>query len=140
MGDKRMKDWGPVLYFPSKQCGAEGSWDSTEKGLQCHPLPPPEHSAPPAAVGCGSPHSGDQLPGLGWAGLGAVSQHGAAWGLTLMFQLHSHLSLLLVSGTQGREVSILIFISGIGLCLLCRCLASSLPPMYVHPSCRAEEP
>lgn len=69
---------------------------------------------------------------LGWAGLRAASQRCAARGLALVFRLHSHLSLLLVSGTQGREVSILIFISGIGLCLLCRCLALP-PPSYVRP-------
>lgn len=73
MGDKRMKDWGTARCFPSEERGAEGSWGSTQRGLQCHPLPPPERSAPPAAVDCGSPHGGDQLPGLGWAGLG--------WGL-----------------------------------------------------------
>lgn len=66
----------------------------------------------------------------GWDGLGgAASWYCAVRGLVLMFQLHSHLSLLLVSGTQGREASILIFISGIGLCLLCRCLA----PPHLSP-------
>lgn len=93
-------------------------------------LPP---ATPRYARPCDSPSGGDRLPGLGWAGLGASSWHCAARGLMLVFRLHSHLSLLLVSGTQGREVSILIFISGIGLCLLCRCLVPPLLP-HVRPS------
>lgn len=95
-----------------------------------------ELSEAPHCPPCPSPAGTDgRTDGLGWAGLGAASQQRAApGGLTLVFRLHSHLSLLLVSGTQGREVSILIFISGIGSCLLCRCLARppSLPP---HPVC-----
>lgn len=90
------------------------------------------HAAPPAPPRRGRTDGRTDWAGLGW-GLRASSVLPPG-GLTLVFRLHSHLSLLLVSGTQGREVSILIFISGIGSCLLCRCLARppSLPP---HPVC-----
>lgn len=90
---------------------------SESSTIPCHL---PVCLAPPVAVA--APTEGTSCQG--WDGLGgAASWYCAARGLMLVFQLHSHLSLLLVSGTQGREVSILIFISGIGLCLLCRCLA-----------------
>lgn len=112
-----------ALHSTDEQHGAEGSWGPTVRGLQHHSLPPPGVLGPSSS--CGSPDGGHQLPGLG----GAAGWYCALRGLMLVFQLHSHLSLLLVSGTQGREASILIFISGIGLCLLCRCLA----PPHLSP-------